>query len=328
MRSFKALAVVGLAVALCGARSALADQTNDALTIIINEQTGLGYYQMTIGNSVSAWMALSTVDQGSWDSQKTTHGGSTAVGTTEDFMIDDIAFSTGGASYTIEDTTNNPPQGSWRDNVGSGAGYMYPTTEAALIVTKGGTSATSAVQNLVVMDNGGFPSSGILVYNPSGAPTQSNPQVSDYGYTNGTYSATGNGTPITEVGTTSTGLEGDLENDNSANDGMDNFAGSGNGSNIAVGAAGVITDPDNGKQYDGYELAANPEADVNGYTLTAGDDPAELFIYQNNGFYSYVSPTIIFEAYAVPLASPFWCGLGLMGVVGLAKLRAKRQIEA
>jgi hypothetical protein len=281
--------------------------------------------------------------------QKTTHGGSTAVGTTEDFEIDNISFMTGGATYTIEDTTNSNGSGSWRNNIASytpmDIGYSMgvynysgfnnndETTESALIVANG-TSATSKVSNLVVLDNGGQASSGILVYNPNGTPTQgaSTPQqVSAYGYTNGTYSATGNGTPITEVGTPTTGLEGDLENDNSAQDGgpNQNFAGDATGDNIAVGVEGVVTDPDNGKQYAGYELAADPESDVYGSELVAGDDPAQLFIYKNGGSsVYYISPTIIFEAYAVPLPSPFWCGLGLMGILGLVKLRASGRIEA
>jgi hypothetical protein len=90
-----------------------------------------------------------------------------------------------------------------------------------------------------------------------------------------------------------------------------------------------VTDPDNGKQYAGYELAADPESDVYGSELVAGDDPAQLFIYKNGGSsVYYISPTIIFEAYAVPLPSPFWCGLGLMGILGLVKLRASGRIEA
>jgi len=333
MRSFKMMPVIGLALTLFSARAVFADITTDAMSIIINEQTGQGYYQLTIGSNTSSWKPLADVVQSTWDSMTVTHGGS-PVGTTEDFELANISYLVGGTDYTIIDTTGT----SWRNNraayvggtfsggVYSGGTYTNPgDTEAALIVTKGGTSSTSAVSNLVVFDNAGQSSSGILVYNAPGASPEAD--AADYGFTNGTYSATGNGIPITELGSDGSssekGLEGDLEN-------YSTFAGPGsNGENIAVGEGDTVIDPMTGKLYYGYKLGADSEANVanNPTLLTAGTDPAQLFIYANGAFSAYISPTVYFESFAVPLPAPFWYCLSLMVLMGFAKFRTSRRIR-
>jgi len=320
MRFGKSLAVI--AIAMWGAQQVFAENPppppSDSLTLIINEVTGAGQYQLTIGNGVtsvsSAWTALG-VTSSTFDSMTTTNGGS-SVGSTLDYLLQNISLTTGGSTYAIDDTSSV----GWRGNISSytggtisngvvtGGPYSNYYTEAALAITSGTPSSTASVSHLLVMDNTGTSTAGILVYNAPGAATGN---VAAYGHTNGNYSSS---TPITELGSISSGLEGDLEN-------YSPFAGTGNGYNIATGQQTIVTDPVTNKAYYGYELNANPQANVyqNPMALTLGTDPAELFVYDNGSFSQYLSPTIIFEdAVAVPLPSTAATLPALLGIVGFA----------
>jgi len=305
--------ITGLAV-LLGAGIASQEAKADSLNILISP-TGTDYYQWVIGTYTSPWQTQSSAP-GSWDSMMTNPGGTNNaggtdanIGNTQSFSISadsDLSYTIpgGNGSYSGEVITTG---GTWRTNSAN-------SLESSLIVTNGGPISSSTVQNLLVLDTG---IGGIYLYktpslNGSGDVTNVNASgVNAYGYTggsSGTWSQTS--PPITQLGTLTSALEGDLQN----NGGM---AGNGNGQNFAAGAETTVSLPGGplGSSFSGYEF-------VGGNNLSPDVDSLRELINGNfPGTQGYITPNIYLDLGSVP--EPGSIGLLGLGAIGLLLKRRK-----
>jgi len=289
------IALVVLAVLLCGARAGLAD----TLSIIVTS-TGTDYYQwnITVGsNNFSSGWVTQTPTQTNYDDMTTSPGGASTVGNTQFFSLNPSADP--GLSYTAGgETVDVALTGSsyWRDNNSGG-------TQAALIVTNPGTpSSSSTVQNLLVLDGTG----GIFLYkaptlNGSGVVTNTNPSgVNAYGYESAWNPAT-QGTPlnvpITQLGSLTSGLEGALESNTG-------FYGPGApntpGSNFAAGGETTVSLPGGPVGLTSFL----------GYEFAGANQPNSVREFVNGSLaLPYLTPTIYFDEAPVPTPEPASIGL-------------------
>jgi PEP-CTERM motif len=314
--------IIGVAV-LFSAGIATQEAKADNLNILIST-SGTDYYQwtnVTVGsNSYSSNWLAQTPSQTNWDDMATSPGGSGSnTYTTQYFSLGYNNTGEGGLPFTVGGQTVSvgPDSGGgyWR------TGNVSNDSDAGLIVTNPGTpTSSSTVQNLLVLDGVG----GIYLYKtPTLAPitsdvTNSNTSgLNAYAYisgSSGSWSQTS--PPITQLGTVSSGLEGDLENNGG-------FAGNGNGSNILTGGQTTVSLPGGptGSSFIGYEFGGGNNVSPEVYSFRE-------FVNGSFGGGStfYVTPTIYVDEGSVP--EPGSLGLLGLGAMGLLSRGRKKIAKA
>jgi hypothetical protein len=309
MKNYRCVLLLALAILLCGAQFG----RGDMLSILITP-SGTDYYQWTVtvgSNSFTSSWVTQTPAQTSFDSMATSPGNANnaTVGTTQYFSLaanSGLVYSAGGDTFSVGQTGSSY----WRENA-------TDSTEAGLFITPAGTpSSSSAVQNLLILDGAG----GIFTYkaptlNGSGVVTNVNPSgVNAYGYASSWNPATQGSplnVPITQLGTTTSGIEGALE----SNAG---FVGTQNaGSNIAAGGEENISLPGGPPGLTSFA----------GYLFTGGNQPDSFREFVNGNFGGspayYITPSIYFEESTTLLPEP--ASIGVTCLCGSALLMRRRR---